>query len=201
MPKKLTHEQFTERLKEKNITVEVVGKYEGALTAINCKCGVCNKVWPVLPNSLIYMGVKMCQTCKNRRQESGMARVLKMILCKELGAIEEYDIGYRGLRGGTSKYDIYLPHTNTLIECQSRLHDSRKVADEVKKLFAIQSGYNYISIDSREYSPIEAVRLFITTMKILPDYALKHIESSRTKLLREVQEDLNSNMSSKDIYI
>ena len=42
MPKKLTHEEFIEKIKVKNPNIEILEEYVNAHTKIECRCKVCN---------------------------------------------------------------------------------------------------------------------------------------------------------------
>lgn len=71
----LTHEEFTERLKEKHPlfadgTYEVVGTYKTRLTPIKCHCNRCGSDWEMTPRSLLQNGG--CRNCG--RKERGKAR-------------------------------------------------------------------------------------------------------------------------------
>ena len=57
-----THEEFIEELKDKNPTIEVLGRYINAITKIECKCKKCNKILSITPNNLL--SGKGCYDCK-----------------------------------------------------------------------------------------------------------------------------------------
>ena len=57
-----THEEFIEELKDKNPTIEVLGRYINAITKIECKCKKCNKILNITPNNLL--SGKGCYDCK-----------------------------------------------------------------------------------------------------------------------------------------
>lgn len=60
--KRLTHEQFVSRLKDKNPDITVVGEYRNINTKIMVRCDKCGHEWGVLPCSLLYMGTG-CPQC------------------------------------------------------------------------------------------------------------------------------------------
>lgn len=102
-----------------------------------------------------------------------MATTLKQVLKIYFpNTIWEYDIGFRGEKGGKSSYDIYIPEINLLIECQSEYHDVEEQIklDRNKKEYAIRKGYDFIAIDYRDFSPLKAIQLFIPNIKSVPDY-------------------------------
>ena len=56
MGRKLTHEEFMEKfyIKNKNAeNIEILGKYEGALTKIKCRCKIDGYEWEAMPNNLL----------------------------------------------------------------------------------------------------------------------------------------------------
>ena len=115
-----------------------------------------------------------CSNCSNEQKESIMATTLKQVLKHEYpDTIWEYDAGFRGLNGGISKYDIFVPRLNNLlIECQSEYHDNPKQreVDKLKKEYALNNSYNYLAIDKRDYAPLQAIQLFFPNIKEIPGY-------------------------------
>ena len=66
MPKKLTHEEFVEKIKVKNPNIEILDEYVNAHTKIECRCKVCNHKWKVSPNNLLNK--RGCPECaKNNK--------------------------------------------------------------------------------------------------------------------------------------
>ena len=45
MPKKITHEEFIEKIKVKNPNIEILGKYINSRTKIKGKCKICDHIW------------------------------------------------------------------------------------------------------------------------------------------------------------
>ena len=64
MPKRLTHEQFIERLYERNENaknIEILGEYINSQTKIKCRCKIDNHEWNSTPSSLLSgSGCPMC---------------------------------------------------------------------------------------------------------------------------------------------
>ena len=116
---------------------------------------------------------KWCPHCANLLKESKMASTMKQVIKKEFPfTVWEYDIGFKGEKGGHSSYDIYVPELNILIECQSEYHDSEEQTnlDVKKEQFAIDNGYEFLAIDYRYFEPIDAIKLFFPNMKQVPKY-------------------------------
>lgn len=55
MGKKLTNEEFIQRIKNVNPNIEIVDNYINAKTKIKCRCLKCNHIWTTLPDNL-YRG-------------------------------------------------------------------------------------------------------------------------------------------------
>lgn len=53
MPRRLTHEQFIERLQQINPNIEILGTYINSKTKIKCKCKICRHEWETIPSSLL----------------------------------------------------------------------------------------------------------------------------------------------------
>lgn len=65
MPKKLTHEEFIERVKIKNPNLTVLGAYVNAITEIETRCDLDGHVWNPLPNNISR--VSGCPECSRRK--------------------------------------------------------------------------------------------------------------------------------------
>lgn len=147
----------------------------------------------VLPSNILS-GTKMCEDCAAQFSESEMATVLKQVLKQEFGAILEYDAGYRGVNGGISRYDIFISQFKTLIECQSEWHDliDKAENDINKRIYAVTNGYNFIEIDNRDYTPLQAIQIFIPEMVNIPSYVDNKDNSRRSFSLEKAQKLLDS---------
>lgn len=142
-----------------------------------------------------------CPHCANLLNESKMASVLKQVIKKEFpNSVWEYDIGFKGQKGGTSKYDIYVPEVNLIIECQSEYHDNKCNLDRLKREFAIKKGYYYIDIDYRDFDILQAIQLFFPFIKQIPDYVI-HTKNVRVDWdMKEAQKLLNeTELSQKEV--
>ena len=53
MVRRLTHEEFINRIKEVNSDIEILGEYVNARTKIKCKCKIDGYEWEVVPSSLL----------------------------------------------------------------------------------------------------------------------------------------------------
>ena len=136
----------------------------------------------------------ICPECSRQVLESNMASILKQVFKYEYpNTIWEYDAGFRTSKNGISKYDIYVPRLNLLIECQSIYHDDEesKIRDKIKRKFAIENGYRYMELDNRKYSPLEAIQIFFPHIKEIPDYIDLNTNTLRNWDIKEAQKLLN----------
>ncbi|QFJ53779.1 zinc-ribbon domain-containing protein [Pseudobutyrivibrio xylanivorans] len=60
--KRKTHEEFLSEIKNKNINVEVLGKYVNAKTKLKVRCLKCNNTWDITPTNLL--SGKRCPVCR-----------------------------------------------------------------------------------------------------------------------------------------
>lgn len=187
----------------KKLGVHVLDEYINSHTAIKHKCTVCGREdWMVRPNEVIKNGTRMCLDCRSSMKESTMATVLKQVFKHEYPkTIFEYDAGYRGINGGLSLYDIYVPEINTLIECQSEWHDTidRMINDNLKMIYAIQNGYKFSSLDSRDYSILQSIQLFFPDIQEVPNYIDLRGGNKDRYQFKEAQELLDSGKTYREV--
>ena len=155
-----------------------------------------------MPISDVNQG-KWCPHCSNLLKESKMASVLKQVLLNEFpNTIWEYNLGFRGDKGGASHYDIYVPELNLLIECQSDYHDCEEQInlDIKKKQFALDNGYYFLDIDYRDFKPLEAVNLFFPHINQIPEY-VDYTRNTRVSWNIDKAQYLldNTNLNQKEI--
>jgi len=149
---------------------------------IKMRHNICGHEWDIQPISFL-IGTR-CPRCANERCESIMAITLKQVLKHYYPNTKwEYDIGFKGFSGGKSAYDIYVPDLNLLIECQSEYHDNieHQKLDLAKKQYAIDNKYEYIAIDKRNFTQLEAIKLFFPEINSIPDWvdtSMRYIKSS-----------------------
>lgn len=171
---KRTHDQYILDLKSKRINIEVNENYIGINAKIAHTCPCCGrKDWMIEPNHILSGGVLKCVQCSSLNDESYMANVLKQFLKNTFtNTIWEYDAGCISENNKPCRYDIYVPELNLIIECQSEYHDNETQVkiDIMKRNFAIDNGYNFIEIDSRDYSPLKVIQLFNPFIQEIPNY-------------------------------
>jgi len=135
-----------------------------------------------------------CPECMTEYTESIMATTLKQVLRYEYSHTKwEYDAGFK-INKSNSKYDIYVPELNLLIECQSEYHDDPKriETDKLKKQFAIDNEYEYIAIDNRDFSILDILRFFVPRIDKIPDYVQMNKNTIRDWNSEDAQELLNN---------
>jgi hypothetical protein len=167
----MTTEEYKEALKElgSNVNLSKSEQYKGKYVKIKHICSMCKSEWLTEPINVLN-GQKVCCKCKDQVRQSYMATALQQVLRYYYPGTEfEYDIRFKGHGGFPSRYDIYVKELNKIIECQSSYHDDKIEFDKEKRKYAVDLGYNYLEIDSRDYSPLNACKLFfpnITTEKM-----------------------------------
>ena len=68
MPRKLSQEEFVERVKNINPNIEVLGQYSGSNKKVLCRCRVCQNTWSPVPDT-IYSG-HGCPTCAGYKRRT-----------------------------------------------------------------------------------------------------------------------------------
>ncbi|PLS19356.1 hypothetical protein CVD28_02775 [Bacillus sp. M6-12] len=198
-----THKEYISALKEIRSPVKVKEGhfYKKVSENLLHVCPSCGQDWNVTPNNILR-GTQECICCSSNRKESFMAKVLKQVFKHFHPDTEwEVDLGFRGQKGGVSRYDIYIPSFNLVIECQSAFHDEkeRKNHDKKKKVYALEKDYKYIALDSRDYTPLEAIQLFFPFLNKIPNFVDMNKDTTRTWSLKEAQASLNEFHTFKEI--
>ena len=142
-----------------------------------------------------------CPDCVREQKDSIMATTLKQVLKREYGhTIWEYDAGFK-VHNHISRYDIYVPELNLLIECQSEYHDSEEQIeiDRLKKQFALDNGYEYIAIDKRDFSIEEILHFFIPHIETIPDYVEINKNTSRNWDTDDAQKLLDNGYTYREV--
>lgn len=141
-------------------------QYKGKYVKMYHICSICKKEFLVDPASALE-GQRVCYNCRNIVSQSYMATALQQVLKHYYSnTICEYDIGFKGKFGFPSKYDIYVTELNLIIECQSGYHDGKREFDEIKKQYAENKGYKFLTIDSRDYTPFDACKLILNDLSM-----------------------------------
>lgn len=160
----------------------------------------CGSVFNKLMSS--WNANKSCPECSMKLSVSYLHAVSALLFKKYYPDVEfEKDIGYRGVNGGISKYDLYIPNLNgknTLIEFQSRYHDfeEKKINDKNKKKFAIDNGYELICYDSRTTTIEYVLKKYFKKLDCVPEDIINDVKSFNKNIeLENAQELLDLNMS------
>ena len=64
-----SHEQFENEFRTINDSIDLLGRYEGALKPIECRCKICGYVWRPLPGNLL--SGRGCPNCVNEKRKKG----------------------------------------------------------------------------------------------------------------------------------
>ncbi|AHL18935.1 DUF4379 domain-containing protein [Listeria phage LP-032] len=121
---KLTHEEYTERVKEINPKVEVLGTYINSFTSVLHGCKTCKHVWKAIPSD-IKRG-KGCPKCSTGKTEKSVVEYVE-----KLGYKVEPQKTFEGMKyRGLLKCDLYLPELNAIIEYDGEYHYQRHWGDK-----------------------------------------------------------------------
>lgn len=179
---KYTPESYREFIYKK-YGVNVIGDYINSYTSIAHECPICKrKDWMVQPKEMVRKRrhIAICNDCNCTLAESTIANIIKQVVRNNFHEYTfEYDAGFITRLGKKSLYDIYIKDINTLIECQSEYHDTfrRQDIDIDKKKFALDNGYSFIEIDSREDSILQAIQKLIPEITDIPEYIYEEIKN------------------------
>lgn len=84
-----THEQFTTEAKVINSNIQVIGKYQGALAKVKCKCLICNYEWGVQASHIL--SGHGCPVCGNSIKKTHQQFINEMnIVNSNIKIISEY---------------------------------------------------------------------------------------------------------------
>lgn len=197
--RELTHSEYLQKLNKKEIPIKLKESeiYSGYSTPILHICPICGEDWLVRPNSTLKKCRYMCYKCSINKKESLMANILKQVIKYNYPNAEpEVDLGFRGVKGGISRYDQYIPEINTVCEFQSEYHDNekQKANDKKKKAYILnhKNNYKYIAIDHRDYTILGAIQFFFPDIKEIPDYIdFSAYNNISEIMLEEIQKLLN----------
>lgn len=82
MPKKITHEEFVEKLKLIKPHLEVLSQYNGNKNYITVRCTIHNHMWNSKPNWLMHEGKYDCQKCYDERRGESTKNGLEFFIEK-----------------------------------------------------------------------------------------------------------------------
>lgn len=195
----LTNENFGNLIVKNLSRVENGEKNNEYFWLCDCDCGNYNLE---VKGSLLKSGRTKSCGCLSLLNESRMAIILKQVLKHEFKDTKwEYDAGFRTNKNGISKYDIYVPEINLLIECQSEYHDDKEqsLIDVEKRMFALEHGYEFMEIDCRDYEVLDIIKTFVPTINEIPEYIKYDKKSMVSWDLGKAQELLNMGYSQQRI--
>lgn len=78
MPKKITHEEYVEKLARENPTIELLSQYNGNKQYITVKCKIDGTIWKTKPNWL--KAGRGCQTCYDNRRGQNRVKGLEKFI-------------------------------------------------------------------------------------------------------------------------
>lgn len=121
--KRLTLEEFSQKLFAINNEIEIIGEYVNAHTKILVKCKKCNREWYVIPNNALNRGIS-CTCNKKDNISKGETIIFDTLSKHEINFIYQFSFDdLVGRNGGLLSYDFYLSEYNLLIEFQGEQHE------------------------------------------------------------------------------
>lgn len=150
--KRLTNDEFIERLSKITNLIIPLDEYFDSNTKIKFKCKVCDHVWDAAPFSIL--SGNGCPECKYSSGEQKIKEVLN-----------KYNISYipqktfndlKGLGGKCLSYDFYLPQYNLLIEFQGKQHECPIEYFGGEEKFKIQQEHDK---RKKEYTKLHKINL------------------------------------------
>lgn len=125
MPKKLTHEEYIEKLAIENPDIEVVSQYQGNKKYITVKCKIDGTVWNTKPNWL--KAGRGCQTCYNKRRGKDRVKGIERFIAEAKTVHgDKYDYSKSEYINDTEKLCIICPqHGEFWISPSKHLRDNQ----------------------------------------------------------------------------
>lgn len=85
----LSQEEFELKVQKNNSNIKVIGKYEGAIVPVNCKCSICGYQWSPIAGALIRTRNSGCPKCAARANGDSRRKPLELYR-EEIKAINPY---------------------------------------------------------------------------------------------------------------
>lgn len=159
--KKIIANDYSEKYDFVDVKNEFTPNKKRKVDYLYLHCKKCDKEFKRIVHT--WKNNDRCPYCSQSLKTSYLHTIVSEIALKIYPNSKiEYDIGFKGINNGHSKYDLFIPFLNgknTLIEFQSRYHDSKKYFDEQKKKYAISKGYEFYSFDHRTDSIYDVVKI------------------------------------------
>ena len=187
---KKSHSTFVQEMREYNPNIEIIGKYQTALTPIKVKCNICGNEWMAKPSRLLN-GLQ-CMNCI-RPHTSFMEQFILLSLQSVLGSNE---VESRNKTAIGNELDIYIPAAHVAIEPGSWLYHQKKVdgIDRVKREKCKEAGIRLITIydsyPNDEKPPFENDCFVFSGFLNEPKF--KRIIALTTRIISELGYDSNN---------
>lgn len=172
--RRLTQEEFANKLLMVNKDLEVVGVYIDSHTKVLVRCKKCNREWYVIPNNVFNRGVT-CTCNKKNNISKGELLIFDTLSKYGIDFIYQHLFdGLVGINGGLLSYDFYLSEYNLLIEFQGEQHERpveyfggkesfkrQQEHDRRKREYAINNNISLLEIWYYDIDKIENIILDI----------------------------------------
>lgn len=168
--RKKTHEEFVKEMTDKNPSVKIIGKYNGALTDVDCQCEKCDYIWKAKPEKSVR-GTD-CPKCNFSKGEK---KIDEFLCTHDIANIPQKKFDdLVGIHGWKLSYDFYIPSFNVLIEYQGEQHyepikfgktieygikrlKTQQMNDSIKREYAKNNNMKLLEIPYWEFDNIEEI--------------------------------------------
>lgn len=138
--RRLSKDEFENKLKDKNPDIEIIGEYEKASTKVFARCKRCGYEWLVLPSKLL--GGTGCPECNH----SGTSFV-EQVICLSLQSITGEEVLSRNRSVIDKELDIFIPSKLFAVEYGSWFwHKGKEDVDNGKIKQCSDKGIKLIEI-------------------------------------------------------
>ena len=164
MVRRLTHEEFVNRMREINNDIEILGEYINANTKIKVRCKIDGYEWEATPNNLL--SGNGCPKCN---ESKGEKRIGKYLDSRNIKYEQQYK--FDDCRSKHKlPFDFYIPSLNIAIEYDGRQHFEfidyfggfnsfveGKIRDTIKTIYCKENNIKLIRIPYWDFDRIEEI--------------------------------------------
>lgn len=167
MGRKLTDEEYKQKLKETNPEYESLAPYQGNKIKIPHRHIKCGYIWNIVPG-IFFSKMSGCPKCNQSKGESRIETYLQKNKISYISQMKYEDL--RGDRNIPLSYDFYLKDFNILIEYQGQQHKysvdwfggeekfkRQQEIDTMKKNYAEEHNIKLLEIWYYDFNNIENI--------------------------------------------
>ena len=176
--RRLSYDEFSQKLSSINPNIEVVGSYVNSHTRILVKCKKCGKQWSINPNNALIRGVK-CACEKVKGKPKGESIIFDFLQTHNIDFYYQYSFpDLTGINGGLLSYDFYLFDLGILIEFQGMQHEKPVDYFGGKDKFEIQQEHDKRKRDYATEHNIKLLEIWYYDINSIENILRKNIDFS-----------------------